>query len=93
MRSLPVLPLHVLFGLASLGVGCLLYFFDPHRRYDGQVILLYLVLHEGAKFGFELFRHPPSQLLQLSSLTPALVGAVMLAVLARRHAQDGAAAT
>lgn len=76
--SIRVLPLHVLFMGASLSVAALLWRFDPRRRYDGQVFLLYLVLHEGTKFGLELLREPSSLLLQLSSLAPALVGLLLV---------------
>ena len=85
--SLRVLPLHLLLMAASLSVGWFLWWFDPRRIFDGQVFLLYLVLHESAKFGLEQLRDPPSLLLQLSSLAPAIIAlAVLAAVLVRRRA-------
>jgi phosphatidylglycerol---prolipoprotein diacylglyceryl transferase len=82
--SAPALPLHLGFMAASLGVGAFLWRRDPHRRFDGEVFLLFLVLHEGAKFALELLREPPSLLLQVSSLLPAALGlAAWLAISSR----------
>ena len=75
--SHPVLPLHLLFMGASLTVGLLLMWFDGRRAFNGQVALLYLVLHEGAKGALESFREPYVFQLQLTSLLIA-AGALLL---------------
>ena len=87
--SATVLPLHFLFMAASLGTAWFLLRFDPRRSYDGQIFLLYLAIHEGLKASLELLREPPSLLLQLSSLVPALIGIALLARNARRGARAG----
>jgi len=85
--SLPVLPLHFLFGAASLAVGLFLMWFDPRRRFDGQVALLYLVLHDGAKGLLESFREPYVAELQLTSLAISAAGLIALLICLRRHRQ------
>ncbi len=82
-RSLPVLPLHFLFMAASFGVGIFLMWFDRRRSFDGQLALLYLVLHDGAKGLLESFRDPYVVQLQLTSLLTAAAGLVALLVIMR----------
>jgi len=88
--SLPVLPLHFLFMAASFTVGLFLMWFDPRRSFDGQVALLYLVLHDGAKGLLETFRYPYVAELQITSLTISAAGLVILLyIMARRRKQAG----
>ncbi len=54
--SLPVHPLQIYLGLASLAVGAFLVWLQRRKSYDGQVFLLYVALHEGAKAVLELLR-------------------------------------
>jgi phosphatidylglycerol:prolipoprotein diacylglycerol transferase len=82
-----VFPLHLAFMVASLAVGAFLWRRDRQRRFDGEVFLLFLVLHEGSKFALELLREPPSLLLQVSSLLPTALGlAAWLAISGRLRA-------
>ena len=91
-RSLPVLPLHFLFMAASFTVGIFLMWFDQRRSFDGQLALLYLVLHDGAKGLLESFRDPYVAELQLTSLLTSAAGlVVLLAILCRRRAKSNAA--
>jgi hypothetical protein len=46
----------VYLGLGSLAVGLFLVWFRERKAYDGQVALLYLALHEGAKGLLEFLR-------------------------------------
>lgn len=78
LPSLPVLPLHFLFLAAALGVALFLSGFDPHRRFDGQTFLLFLVLHEGTKFGLEFLREPSEPVLQVAAAVPAVLGVIAL---------------
>jgi phosphatidylglycerol:prolipoprotein diacylglycerol transferase len=82
--SLPVHPLQVYFGLASLAVGLALVWFRRRKRYDGQVFLIFLLLHEGAKGGLEFLRGALAQHsvvhLRVASLTIATLAAAVLAV-------------
>jgi prolipoprotein diacylglyceryltransferase len=86
-RSLPVLPLHLLFMAASLAVGLFLMWFDGRRSFNGQVALLYLVLHDGAKGLLESFRDPYLPQLQLMSLLMSAAGllALLLILWRRKH--------
>lgn len=76
--SLPVTPLHLYFMLTSFAVAAFLLWFDPRRHYNGQVLLVFLLLHETAKGLLETFRHPYIAELQATSLTTALVAATLL---------------
>lgn len=82
-RSLPVLPLHFLFMAASLGVGLFLMWFDGRRSFDGQIALLYLVLHDGAKGLLESFRDPYVAQLQITSLLTSAAGLLVLLAIMR----------
>ncbi len=81
----PVLPLQLVFLAVAAAVGAFLLWFDRRRRYDGQTALVFLAVHEGAKFGLELLRRPEVPSLQLAALVPASVGALALMFLAVRH--------
>ncbi|NND67305.1 MAG: hypothetical protein HKN19_06950 [Halioglobus sp.] len=88
--SHPVLPLHLLFMAASFAVGVFLLWFDGRRSFDGQIALLYLVLHDGAKGLLETLRDPYVAHLQITSLTTsALALLVLLFILYRRRAAAG----
>jgi phosphatidylglycerol:prolipoprotein diacylglycerol transferase len=88
-HSHPVLPLHLLFMAASLGVGLFLMWFDGRRSFDGQIALLYLVLHDGAKAALETFREPYIAQVQLTSVLTSAAGllALLLIVYWRRRKQ------
>jgi len=81
--SHPVLPLHFLFMAASLAVGIFLMWFDGRRGFDGQIALLYLVLHDGAKGLLESFREPYVAQLQLTSLSISVAGLIALVIIMR----------
>lgn len=83
LPSLPVLPLHFLFMAASFGVGLFLMWFDDRRSFNGQVALLFLVLHDGAKGLLESFREPYMAQLQLTSLLTSAAGLVVLLLILR----------
>jgi len=85
LPSLPVLPLHFLFMAASFGVGLFLMWFDGRRSFNGQIALLYLVLHDGAKGLLESFRDPYMVELQVTSLLISAVGLVALMIITRRR--------
>jgi prolipoprotein diacylglyceryltransferase len=78
--SHPVLPLHFLFMGASFLVGVFLMWFDGRRSFDGQIALLYLFMHDGAKGLLESLREPYIIELQVTSLTISAVGLVALLV-------------
>ena len=82
-----VLPLHFLFMAASFTVGVFLMWFDKRRSFDGQIALLYLVLHDGAKGLLESFREPYVAQLQLTSLTICAAGLVALIIITRRRSR------
>ena len=77
-RSLPVLPLHLFFMAASLAVAFFLVWYERRKLYDGQLVLLYLLLHEGSKAILESWRMPYSLNLQLVSIVLALLAAAIL---------------
>lgn len=72
--SMAVIPLHLLMMVASILIGLFLLWFDKRRQYSGQVLLMYLFLHEGAKALMEVYRVPFIQDLQTVSLVASAVG-------------------
>lgn len=86
--SHPVLPLHFLFMAASLAVGIFLMWFDTRRSFDGQIALLYLVLHEGAKALLESLREPYVAQLQMTSLLMSAAGLLLLIIILRRRGRS-----
>jgi hypothetical protein len=78
-----VLPLHFLFMAASFSVGLFLMWFDGRRSFNGQIALLYLVLHDGAKGLLESFRDPYLVELQMTSLLISAAGLVALIFIQR----------
>ena len=76
--SEPVLALQILFFIVSASVAVFLYRFDSRRRYDGQVLLLFLALHESSKAVLELLRDPliPEQL--IATIAAGLIGVLGL---------------
>jgi phosphatidylglycerol---prolipoprotein diacylglyceryl transferase len=83
LPSLPVLPLHFLFMAASFSVGLFLMWFDDRRSFNGQIALLFLVLHDGAKGLLESFREPYIPQLQMTSLLTSAAGLVALLIILR----------
>jgi phosphatidylglycerol:prolipoprotein diacylglycerol transferase len=83
--SLPVHPLHLYFAIASAAVGFFLLWFQKRKTFDGQVFLLYLALHEGAKGGLEFLRgsvHDHS-VVHLRVMSLALAVAATMVLMAR----------
>lgn len=83
--SHPVLPLHFLFMAASFGVGLFLMWFDTRRSFDGQIALLYLILHDGAKGLLESLREPYVPQLQQTSLLISAAGLLALIIILYRR--------
>lgn len=84
-RSLTVVPLHLYFMLASLAVGVFLLWFEKRKHYAGQLVLLYLLLHEGSKALLEIWRVPHADNIQLVSVCLAVSAAIALFVLRKRR--------
>jgi hypothetical protein len=59
LPSLPVHPLELYFLALSLAAGVLALWLLRRKAYDGQVILAYLLVHEGGKFLLEFLRGAP----------------------------------
>ena len=78
---------------ASFGVGAFLMWFDTKRSYNGQIALLYLFLHDGAKGLLETLREPYVAELQITSLSISAAGlaALLLVAVMRRRRENGRA--
>jgi phosphatidylglycerol:prolipoprotein diacylglycerol transferase len=61
VESLAVHPLQLYFLALSLGVGFVCLWLMRHKRYDGQVLLWFLALHESGKFLLEFLRQDVTQ--------------------------------
>ncbi len=84
--SLPVLPLHFLMMLASLSVVLFLAWYSRYRQYNGQLLLLYLFMHEGLKAVLESQREPfIAHLLTTSAIVSVGAMAVLMAFEIMRH--------
>jgi hypothetical protein len=66
---------------ASFGVGLFLMWFDGRRSFNGQIALLYLVLHDGAKGLLESFRDPYIVELQMTSMVTSAAGLLALIII------------
>ena len=86
--SLPVHPLQIYFMLLHLGVGACLLRFERRKAYDGQLLLLALLLGDGGKALLEGFRQPipgvPELHLRVASALLAGVAALALIAMAVR---------
>ncbi len=78
ISSLSVHPLQLYFALWSLVVFTALLVYEPRKRFDGELALLYLVLAGGGKFVLEQWRFAPVEHVQYASLALALCGAAGL---------------
>ena len=80
--SAPVHPLQIYFMMLHLAVGGLLLWVQRVKSYDGQVVLVGLLVSQAGKALLESFRQPipgiPMQHLQIASLALALMAAVAL---------------
>lgn len=84
--SLPVHPFPLYLFAMELGVVALTLWLQKRRAYDGQVILVFLVVHGALKFGIEFTRYPFHWMHQIV-LPIALIAAIMLAVRWRQREQ------
>jgi phosphatidylglycerol:prolipoprotein diacylglycerol transferase len=86
--SLPVHPLQIYFMLLHLGVGAFLLAVERRKAYDGQLLLLALVLGDGGKALLEGFRQPipgmPELHLRVASVALATVAALALTAMTLR---------
>jgi NhaP-type Na+/H+ and K+/H+ antiporter len=64
--------------LASLAVGVFLLKYRRYKRFDGELILWFLLLHEGLKAALESFRVPYIREIQLVSIDVAVLAALAL---------------
>jgi prolipoprotein diacylglyceryltransferase len=88
--SLPVHPLQVYFLLLALALGILALWWLARRAYDGQLVLLFLALHEGGKALLEPLRQPPVPQLEVVSAAVAVAASLtLLAVWARARVRAG----
>jgi hypothetical protein len=76
---------------ASCGVGLFLMWFDGRRSFNGQIALLYLVLHDGAKGLLESLREPYVAELQITSLVVSAAGLIVLIAIMRWRRKQAAA--
>jgi prolipoprotein diacylglyceryltransferase len=77
-HSLPVHALQLYFCLLAIAVALFLIWRFPRKAFDGELILLYLTLHESGKFSLEFLRGRYDPYLQLASLVVAVSGAALL---------------
>jgi len=76
--SLPVHPLPLYLFVMEMGVLVLTLVMQTRKAYDGQVVLVFLVVHGVAKFLIEYFRHPYNLLHQSVVLIALVAGVILL---------------
>ena len=76
--SLAVHPLQLYLGIACLGLAAFLFLHSRRKRFDGQVFLLFVLLHGLIKGVLESWRFPFVGHLQMASLGAAAVAALLL---------------
>ncbi len=85
--SLPVHPLQIYFLLLHVGIAGFLVWLRRHKRYDGQLLLLGVLLGQMGKAGLESFRQPipgvPTAHLRVASLALAAAAVAALIVIPR----------
>ena len=85
--SLPVHPLQLYFAALAIAVGCVVLWYRRRQRYDGELLLLFVVLHETGKGLLELLR--PAALggrhLVANSLVVGAAAAIALTALRGRR--------
>jgi phosphatidylglycerol:prolipoprotein diacylglycerol transferase len=83
LTSLPVHPLAVYFMLLHVAVGGFLIWFRRRQTYDGQLVLLGLLLGQGGKALLETFRQPipAAPALHLGAVEAAIATAAALGLL------------
>jgi len=79
LASLPVHPLELYLGLASLAGTIFSLWYGSRKTYPGQVMLLYLAIDNGGKAIFESLRFSYVRSLQLASLGLS-VGAILILI-------------
>jgi len=79
--SLAVHPLQIYFLISSALLGALALWLLPRKRFDGQVVLLFLLLHEAIKALLERLRVPLIPELQRASVGVAVGAGLLLIVL------------
>ncbi len=75
--SLPVHPLQLYFGLASLAVAVFLLWFRPRQRYAGELVLLFFILDGTAKALLEFLRFERAGHLQWMAAGMAIAALVV----------------
>jgi phosphatidylglycerol:prolipoprotein diacylglycerol transferase len=93
LHSLPVHPLQLYFGAWSLLVAIMLFRRLSRSRREGDVFLLFLILHEAGKAALESLRVPPNPPLQIVSLALAATAAVVWLVRVSRRREVSTAAS
>jgi phosphatidylglycerol:prolipoprotein diacylglycerol transferase len=89
-HSLPVHPLQVYLGLWALAVGLVLQCYRPRKTFDGQLVLMFLALHETGKGVLEFLRPPLVGGRHLAAVSFAFAALGVLGLVwHRRHAPQG----
>lgn len=80
--SLAIHPLQLYFLLLSLSVGLFLLWFWRRKQYDGQVVVVFLAMHEFGKFLLEGLRQPLTANSPMSSVPYMSLGLAVAAIVA-----------
>jgi phosphatidylglycerol:prolipoprotein diacylglycerol transferase len=98
LPSLHVHPLQVYFLALALAVGVVLVWLRPRKRYDGQVFLVFLALHETGKAALETLRENVPELatgsgVLIASLAAGVLAAAALVIIPLWRAREAGAAS
>ena len=80
-HSAPVFPLHFAYMVLGIGLAIFLFWYSRRSRFEGEVALLFFVIHEYGKGALEVFREPSVPLLQMVSWITATLALLVLIAL------------
>jgi phosphatidylglycerol:prolipoprotein diacylglycerol transferase len=88
---LPLHPLQLYFALAGLILFCVLAAYAPHKRYDGEITLLFVLGYLWSTWGLEFLRAEPHAFTQQVVLIAALITTAVMGGVELRRAtrRDG----
>ncbi len=82
MHSLPVYPTQLFEGGANLLIFVILLLVTRRKHFDGQLLLLYLLLYSGVRFLIEFFRGDPDRGIWFNALSTSQILSVFIIGLA-----------
>ncbi len=78
--TVPVHPLQIYFSFLAIGVGVLLAYVEPRKKFEGQLALMFVAMYCGGTALLEPLRYEPAPQLRWLAMLMSLLAIVVLAV-------------